>query len=100
PEPQRKAVAAAIAEAYQHIDWALDISEASFADADFYYVPGQLIRRDPETQFLLRRESFADIDIRTLPTAAKFAASRFESTPFDSIVAVAPKQSKEFARDL
>jgi len=100
PKPERTARAAAVVEAYQDIDWALDISEASFVDADFYYVPGHLVRRDPQNQFLLRRESFADMDVSTLPTVAKFAVMRFESTPFDSIVAVAPKGSKEFERDL
>lgn len=32
--------------AYQKVEWALDIREPKFRDADFYYVPGELIRRE------------------------------------------------------
>jgi hypothetical protein len=82
---------------YKEVDWAVDISEAVFSDADFYYVPGELIRRDENTQ-LLRREAFGDIDWRGLPGSARIWASRFESTPFDSIVGIAPKGSKNFGK--
>jgi hypothetical protein len=40
---------------YADIEWALDISEAVFSDVDLSYVPGDLVRRGPETQFLIRR---------------------------------------------
>lgn len=53
------------------------------------------MRRDPETQFLLRRGETVPDD---LPAYASIAVSRFESTPFDTIVAVAPKRSKNFAQ--
>ncbi|WP_405686043.1 hypothetical protein [Streptomyces sp. NBC_00057] len=86
----------AIADAYKEVDWALDISEAEFTDAGFYYVPGDLIRRDPETQFLLRRESLARLDRRKLPEGSGIFLNRFEGTPFNSIVAVAPKRSRQF----
>lgn len=87
---------AGIVQKYKEVDWALDISEAVFSDADFYYVPGELIRRDVNTQVLLRREAFGDLDPRGLPGYAGIWASRFESTPFDSIVGIAPKGSKNF----
>lgn len=83
---------------YKRVDWALDISEAIFLDADFYYVPGELIRRDESSQFLLRRESFANIDWRELPGYSSIWASRFDETPFDSIVAIAPKASRELGK--
>ena len=49
-------------------DWALDISRAEFQDADIRGVPAKLIRRDPETQFILEREramkgGWRDIDL-------------------------------------
>jgi hypothetical protein len=84
-------------EKYKKVDWALDISQASFADADFYYVPGDLIRYDPTTQVLLRRTKFSGIDRDEFPDFVKIWTSRFEATPFDSLVAVAPKRSKHFA---
>jgi hypothetical protein len=60
-------------------------------------VPGELIRRDENIQVLLRREAFGDIDWRGLPGFAGIWA-RFESTPFDSIVGIAPKGSKNFGK--
>lgn len=92
----REEYAAGIIQAYAGVDWAIDISEAIFSDADLYYVPGQLVKRDESTQALLRREHFADIDWRSLPGNAGIWASRFESTPFDCIVAIAPKAAKDF----
>jgi hypothetical protein len=99
PEQTRAAMNAAMVAYYGDVDWALDISAAEFADADFYMVPGDLVRRDPETQFLLRREVITPAKDR-LPIGPSIAAARFESTPFDSIVAVVGRRSKNFARDL
>ncbi|MFD5425604.1 hypothetical protein [Streptomyces sp. NPDC127084] len=87
---------AGMVEKYQEVPWALDISEASFVDADFYGVPGDLVKYDPETQVLLRREKFEEISIEDLPTYAGIWVSRFSETPFESLVAVAPKRSKRF----
>lgn len=84
--------------AYQNVEWALDIREAKFSDADFYYVPGELVRRDEETQFLLRRENFSEVKISDLPIYAGIAAGRFDATPWDSIVAIAPRRSKNFSQ--
>ncbi|MGW3652302.1 hypothetical protein [Streptomyces sp. NPDC000878] len=84
--------------AYRDVEWALDIRQANFVDADFSYVPGELVRRDEETQFLLRRESFSGMDVSDLPGYAKIAVGRFESRPWDSIVAIAPRRSKKFDR--
>lgn len=65
-----------------------------FSGVDFSYIPGHLILRDPETQVLLKRERFAGVSGKDLPV---YAASRFEESPFDSIVGIAPKGSKNFA---
>lgn len=71
---------------YAGVDWALDISRAAFSDADFYYVPGHLVRRDEETQFLLHRdrvEQFSQLE--RLPSYAQIWASRSRrprSTPW------------------
>ncbi|MFH7595278.1 hypothetical protein WDV06_09265 [Streptomyces racemochromogenes] len=100
---RREKMADGIIRKYREIDWAVDISEAIFSDADFHYVPGHLIRRDPETQILLHREKFVDIPASDFPPYARIWVSRFEVSPFDSLVAVAPKASRKFAdymRDL
>lgn len=98
-EETTAAMKAAMVAYYQDVDWALDISEAEFSDAGFYMVPGELVRRDPETQFLVRREVVVPV-MDSVPFGLRVAASRFESTPFDSIVVVAPRRSKHFERDL
>lgn len=89
---------AGMVEKYRGVEWALDISEASFVDADFYGVPGDLVKYDSETQVLLRREKFRGVAIEELPTYAGIWVSRFSESPFDSLVAVAPKRSKSFSK--
>lgn len=96
----RQSLVEGLRAAYRDVEWALDISQANFVDADFYYVPGELIRRDEETQFLLRRESFSGMDVSDLPSYAKIAVDRFEPSPWDSIVAIAPRRSRNFDRRL
>jgi hypothetical protein len=81
---------------YADIDWAMDISEARFGDTSLYYLPGDLVRRNPEEQFLLRRETFTDIDRGTLPSFLKFAVRRFKFTPFSSMVTVAPQDPASY----
>ncbi|MFC9932299.1 hypothetical protein [Streptomyces sp. NPDC127190] len=89
---------AGMVEKYRGVEWALDISEASFVDADFYCVPGDLVKYDPETQVLLRRDKFDGIHAGDLPTYAGIWVSRFTETPFNSIVAIAPRRSKSFSK--
>ena len=100
PEETRAAFDSAIVAYYQDVDWALDISAAEFSDADFYMVPGELVRRDPETQFLIHRDVVDETKDVELPAYAQISISRFEVTPFDSLVAIAPKRSKNFRRYL
>ncbi|GAA0617823.1 hypothetical protein [Streptomyces crystallinus] len=94
--PDEERFTQGMVEKYREVEWALDISEASFVDAEFYGVPGELVRYDPESQVLLKREKFQGIQPRDLPGFAGIWASRFTLTPFDSFVAVAPKRSKKF----
>lgn len=56
--PRRQArLQASNREFYREVDWALDISDAQFSEADLRGVPGHLIRRDPESQFLVKRKN-------------------------------------------
>ncbi|MFF0446654.1 hypothetical protein ACFYT4_09610 [Streptomyces sp. NPDC004609] len=86
----------AMVDAYASVDWALDVSEAECAGVELPYVPGDLVRRDPETQFLLRRESVEALDPRALPKNADQFLDRLASSPFDTMVAIAPKRSRYF----
>lgn len=87
---------AAIVAYYKDVDWAIDISQAHFSDADFSLVPGDRVRRDPETQFLLRREVVAQLDGSRIGPYAGGFLRRFETSPFDSLVAIAPRRSNHF----
>jgi hypothetical protein len=100
PADVRAAMEATTARYYRETDWALDVTEAEFQEGEFLNVPGNLIRRDPETQFLLRRETVAGIARTGLPSYATIAISRFESTPFDTLLAIVPKRNKHFAERL
>ncbi|AEV81795.1 hypothetical protein ACWT_0781 [Actinoplanes sp. SE50] len=100
PAEVREAFMIAIQRFYRDVDWALDISAAEFTSAQLHYVPGELVRRDPETQFLLRRHVVEAVDPAELPSFGSIAVSRFETTPLDCIVAAAPKRSSNFAEIL
>jgi hypothetical protein len=52
---------------YDDSDWAIDISEAMPTELDLNGIPGRLIRRDPETQVLVRRERVLDGEWKHLP---------------------------------
>lgn len=56
PSKFRQMLEKANADYYAAVDWALDISQAEFKDFDCRGVPSRLVRRDPETQIMVRRE--------------------------------------------
>jgi hypothetical protein len=48
---------------YENVDWALDISKAEFESCRiFCELPVRLIRRDPETQVVVRREKLKETE--------------------------------------
>ena len=49
---------------YAGMDWALDIVGAEFEELDMVGVPVDLVRRDPETQVVIRREIASALDWR------------------------------------
>lgn len=84
---------------YGDVDWALDISEAQFKDCDIRSVPSGLIRRDPETQVVLKREKamegrWREIDLSGThwPTSIDFFLKDGEQDR----VLVAPKKARNF----
>jgi hypothetical protein len=99
---QAAAFEAANAAYYAGVDWAVDIAEAEFQEAELRGVPGNLVRRDPRTQVLITREKaelgrWKDIDL----TDTHWATSLdffLRDTTLPSIVLVAPKRSRDFAR--
>lgn len=103
-EARTKALFARADEAYyEHVDWALDISEAEFRSCDFRYVPGHLVRRDPATQGLVWRDSLLQHDWMNLvlPASAWHAGLKmFMESKLPSTVLVAGKRHPKFKQQL
>jgi len=90
---------------YADVDWALDISKAEFTSGpDFHYVPGHLVRRNPETQALVWRDKLVKQPIPSLPwgnSSLRVALEWFlESEAYDSAVLAAGLKTKHLAEDL
>ena len=79
---------------YDDIEWALDITEAEFSEVDLSFVPGNLVRRNPETQFLIHAEAARSAELESLPTYASILAERAALSPYDATVAAVPTRSK------
>ena len=54
------------AEFYTEVDWALDIRDALFRVAEIQGIPAELVRRDTETQVVVKREKAASWDLDKL----------------------------------
>lgn len=94
---------AANATYYSGVDWALDIRDAEFAEADLTGVPGTLVRRDPETQVLVRAErarDFVHAKSEVTNTWVEVALQRMIEYDVDTVVLVAPKRAKTFQESL
>jgi hypothetical protein len=84
---------------YSLVDWALDIREAQFVEADLRGIPGQLVLRDSETQFLITREKglegmWKEVDLSG--THWKTAIEIFLEGGRESEILVAPKRNPRF----
>ena len=89
---------------YSSIDWALDISRAEFRYLDWRLdMPTHLVRRDPETQIVLKRERLLDGAWRKLPldSLVSIALSNFmDFVPSQETIIAASKASKSFKDEL
>jgi hypothetical protein len=90
---------------YDATEWALDISNASFGGGvSFEALPGDKIRRDPETQILVGRAALAEADWESLDyqrTAINIELGWFlGGSQFDSVVLAARTGSKFAKQDL
>jgi len=86
-------------EYYEDVDWALDISEASFKDCDIRAIPARLIRRDPSTQVVLTREKAMQGKWRELDLSGTFwptAIELFLESGYKDELLVAPKKARNF----
>ncbi len=102
PDEQR-AFDEANAAYYAGVEWALDISEAEFQEADIRGVPARLIRRDTETQAVVTRQKALEGAWQKLDLSKTWWATSIQfllNRPNDSdVILVAPKRHRKF-RDL
>jgi len=100
---EEAAFAASTASFYAGLDWALDISKAEFRALDWRLeMPSRLVRRDPETQFVARRERVLDRRWETLPLhmIVSIGLSNFLEFGQSERIFAAPKASKRFKEEL
>jgi hypothetical protein len=84
---------------YRNVDWALDIRDAEFEEADLRGIPARLVLRDSETQFLITRERALNSNIEKVDltgTHWKTAVELFLSSGYPDEVFVAPKRHPRF----
>jgi hypothetical protein len=84
---------------YATVDWALDIREAEFAEGELQRVPAHLIRRDPATQIVIKREkallgAWQNLDLSKThwATSIEFFLDRGDQ----DVVLVAPKRHQKY----
>ena len=92
-------------EFYQTVDWALDISKAEFQGSiSLEAIPGSLIRRDEETQVLVKRSQLEQGNWRSLDfghSAYNVCIDWFLSdSPYEDVVLVAAKRGKKLKEEL
>lgn len=100
PADQQRALDEANRRYYERVDWALDIREAEFAEADLRGVPGHLVRRDPSTQALVRREqalkgTWREVDLSGTHWGISLEMLARDGT-VDSEVFVASRRARNF----
>ncbi|MBI5959283.1 MAG: hypothetical protein HY866_11145 [Chloroflexi bacterium] len=99
---QRRRFDRAIQTFYQSVDWAIDISQAEFFECDIRSsIPAHLIRRDPETQVVIKREkallgAWKDIDLSA--TFWPLVIEMFLESQAPDVVLVAPKANADFRK--
>jgi hypothetical protein len=87
---------------YESVDWAVDISDAAFVEFDLHGIPANLIRRDSETQVIVRSERvLVDGWQKELASWNKYWISVIESRLRSAregcdFVLVAPRANKQF----
>jgi len=98
PKEQR-AFDEANADYYATVDWALDIREGRFYECEIQRVPAHLIKRDPDTQVVVKREKalegkwrYLDLSKTHWRTSIEFFLNRGDP----DVVLVAPKRDRSY----
>lgn len=100
-EDEQAAFDEANAAYYKNVDWALDIREAEFRECDLRTIPARLIRRDPETQVVVKREKAVLESWRQIDLSNTYWATTLEvflRRGSEDTVLVAPKSDPQYKR--
>lgn len=102
-EQVKNAFEKANAEYYKTVDWALDITEAEFSDISIRGVPSRLIRRDPITQVVVRREKAIAGEWKKLDLSGTWwsvGLKMLSESNWEDITLVAPTRHRQFNQAL
>jgi uncharacterized protein YjbI with pentapeptide repeats len=85
---------------YKNINLAIDISKAEFLEFDNRCIPAQLIKRDPETQVIIKRNNL--LKFNNFNTLVDFEETNFNrhfelfmERNLDDMILIAPKMNKK-----
>lgn len=84
---------------YNSVDWAIDIREGLFYECEIQGVTARLIRRDPETQVVIKREKVVTGEWKKLDLSKTYWATSiqfFIDRGDPDLVLVAPKRYSKF----
>jgi hypothetical protein len=87
------------ADYYKTVDWAIDITQASFGSLSISGVPARLIRRNPENTAVVTRERAVAGQWRDLPLRHglfKVVISWFLDDGYEDVVLIACPRSKRY----
>ena len=89
-------------EFYRGVDWALDISTAEFPSFRLSSIPGELIRRDRNTQILVSKAKLLQIEWKSLPlpTITRIGVEACLRSQYEHYVICAGKRSTRFDEEL
>lgn len=87
-------------EYYRHVDWALDISGLECKSCEIRCIPPELVRRDPETQAIVRRANLASGRWRSRENIWNYALETALSEGEDGAILVAGKRARDFKKRL
>lgn len=98
-ERRQEAMDRANAEYYKSVDWALDISQAEFTSCEVEGIPPELVRRDPETQFVVRAKAIEEGHWRKVEAAREdwhVLLDTYDKKGTGDVVLIAPKRAPDF----
>lgn len=88
-------------EFYKGVDWALDISNAEFKELQIDPdIPAALVKRNPETQILIRKENIDVAKIQQHPYIFSLHKRHLTSNKYDQIIVISTISNKHLEEEM